>query len=129
MIGIFNGITGIRYGAECWCVQDVVNTERGELPDIRVSEATSFFDETIFIRIYCNRISRVVGEGDRGIVEIPANDNRVGGLLHMIFYYLRLFCPVPVGGNQTRRYSLDALRGILRVATGEFLVYLLFIFA
>ena len=47
----------------------------------------------------------------------------------MIFYYLRLFCPVPVGGNQTGRYRLDALRGILRVATGEFLVYLLFIFA
>lgn len=125
MIGILNGITGIRYGAERWCVQDVVNTERGEFSDIRVPEATSFFYETVFHPFgQC-----VVGEGDRGIVEIPANDNRVGGLLHMIFYYLRLFCPVPVGGNQTRRYSLDALRGILRVATGEFLVYLLFIFA
>ena len=103
----------------------MVNTERGEFSDIRVPEATSFFYETVFHPFgQC-----VVGEGDRGIVKVPANDNRVGGLLHMIFYYLRLFCPVPVGGNQTRRYSLDALRGILRVATGEFLVYLLFIFA
>ena len=87
MIGILNGITGIRYGAECWCVQDVVNTERGELPDIRVSEATSFFDETIFHPFG----QRVVGEGDRGIVEIPANDNRVGGLLHMIFIICACF--------------------------------------
>ena len=124
MIGILNGITGIRYGAERWCVQDVVNTERGEFSDIRVPEATSFFYETVFHPFgQC-----VVGEGDRGIVKVPANDNRVGGLLHMIFYYLRLFCPISVGGNQTRRYSLDTLRGILRVATGEFLVYLLFIF-
>ena len=125
MVGILNGITGIRYGAECWCVQDVVYAERGKLPDVRVSETTSFFDETIFHAFgQC-----VISEGDRGIVEIPANDNRVGGLLHMIFYYLRLFCPVPVGGNQTRRYRLDALCGILRVTAGELFVYLLFIFA
>ena len=42
MIGILNGITSIRYCAECWCVQDVVYTERGELPDIRVSMKQSF---------------------------------------------------------------------------------------
>ena len=76
MIGILNGITSIRYGAECWCVQDVAYTERGELPDIRVSETTSFFNETIFHPFR----QRVISEGDRGIVEIPANDNRVGGL-------------------------------------------------
>ena len=76
MIGILNCITSIRYGAECWCVQDVVYTERGALPDIRVSEPTSFFNETIFHPFG----QRVISEGDRGIVEIPANDNRVGGL-------------------------------------------------
>ena len=76
MIGILNGITSIRYGAECWCVQDVVYTERGELPDIRVSETTSFFNETIFHPFG----QRVISEGDWGIVKIPANDNWVGGL-------------------------------------------------
>ena len=39
----------------------------------------------------------MVGKRDRGIVEIPANDNRVGGLLHMIFYYLRLFYDIMPG--------------------------------
>ena len=76
MIGILNGITGIRYGAERWCVQDVVNTERGEFSDIRVPEATSFFYETVFHPFgQC-----VVGEGDRGIVKVPANDKRLVGL-------------------------------------------------
>ena len=61
MIGIFNGITGIRYGAECWCVQDVVNTERGELPDIRVSEATSFFVEVIGYPVYLTNSQKLSG--------------------------------------------------------------------
>lgn len=124
MIGVLYGITSIRYGAECWCVQDVVDTERGKLPDVRVPETTSFFDETIFHAFG----QRVVGEGNRGIVEIPADNNRVGGLLYMIFNGLRLFCPIPVGGNQTGRYDLDTLCGILRVTAGELFVYLLFIF-
>ena len=95
MIGILNGITGIRYGAERWCVQDVVNTERGEFSDIRVPEATSFFYETVFHPFgQC-----VVGEGDRGIVKVPAynhwilsrvnnlaNKNGLSGTYFKIFF-------------------------------------------
>lgn len=48
MIWIFDSIPNVGYGSKSWCVQDVVDTERGEFPDIGVTEATSFFDETIF---------------------------------------------------------------------------------
>ena len=64
------------YTRDLFTLQDVVYTERGKFPDIRVPETTSFFNETIFHPFG----QRVISEGDRGIVEIPANDNRVGGL-------------------------------------------------
>ena len=48
MVRKFDGIAEIGYGSKSWCVQDVVDTERGEFPDIGVPEATSFFDEAVF---------------------------------------------------------------------------------
>ena len=48
MVRILDGIPNVGYGIECRGVQDVVDTERGEFPDISVSEATSFFDEAVF---------------------------------------------------------------------------------